>query len=132
MTKKLIAFLSILSLFLSIPLMPANAAAKAGAKCTQAGNTEVVLGKKYTCIKTGKKLVWNKGVKVETTTKQSVQSLSLANMKKAMIPKPVKNLFRYHYSPNAIPAYKEKIESELNFAMEYWTSVYDGTDPAFN
>ncbi|ASY16803.1 hypothetical protein [Candidatus Planktophila versatilis] len=61
MAKKLIAFLSILSLFLSIPLLPANAAAKAGAKCTQAGNTEVVLGKKYTCIKTGKKLVWNKG-----------------------------------------------------------------------
>ena len=128
MTKKLIAFLSILSLFLSIPFMPANAAAKAGAKCSKAGITEVVKGKTYTCVKTGKKLAWNNGVKVETTTKQSVQSLSLANMKKAMIPKPVKNLFRYHYSPNAIPAYKEKIESELNFAMEYWTSVYDGTE----
>ena len=128
MTKKLIAFLSILSLFLSIPLMPASAAAKAGAKCSKAGITEVVKGKTYTCVKTGKKLAWNNGVKVETTTKQSVQSLSLANMKKAMIPKPVKNLFRYHYSPNAVAGFKEKIESELNFAMEYWTSVYDGTE----
>ena len=128
MTKKLIAFLSILSFFLSIPLMPANAAAKAGAKCNKVGITEVVKGKTYTCVKTGKKLAWNKGVKVQTTTKQSVQSLSTANMKKAMLPKPVKNLFRYHYSPNAIQAYKEKIESELNFSMEYWTSVYDGTE----
>ena len=62
MNKRVIAFLSILSLFLSAPLIPANAAAKAGAKCTKAGSTEVVKGKSYTCIKSGKKLVWNKGV----------------------------------------------------------------------
>jgi len=62
MNKRVIAFLSILSLFLSTPLIPVNAAAKAGAKCTKAGSTEVVKGKSYTCIKSGKKLVWNKGV----------------------------------------------------------------------
>ena len=82
----------------------------------------------YACVKTGNKLAWNNGVKVATTTKQSVQLLSYANMKKAMLPKPVKNLFKYHYSPNAVKAYKEKIESELNYSMEYWTSVYDGTE----
>jgi hypothetical protein len=128
MNKRFIAFLSILSLLLSIPFVPANAAAKAGAKCSKAGITEVVQGKKYTCVKSGKKLAWNKGVKVDATTKKSVQSLSYANMKKAMLPKPVKDLFRYHYSPNAIQAYKEKIESELNFSMGYWTSVYDGSE----
>ena len=58
----MIAFLSILSLFLSTPLIPANAVAKAGAKCTKAGSTEVVKGKSYTCIKSGKKLIWDKGV----------------------------------------------------------------------
>ena len=58
MNKKLIAFFSILSLLLSTPLIPANAAAKAGAKCAKAGNTEVVKGKSYTCVKSGKKLVW--------------------------------------------------------------------------
>jgi hypothetical protein len=62
MNKRVIAFLSILSLFLSAPLIPANAAAKAGGKCNKAGSTEVVKGKSYTCIKSGKKLVWNKGV----------------------------------------------------------------------
>ncbi len=35
---------------------------KAGAKCTKAGSTATAGGKKYTCIKSGTKLVWNKGV----------------------------------------------------------------------
>jgi len=68
--KRLIAFLSILSLAISFPLTTVNAAAKAGAKCAKAGNTEVVKGKSYTCIKSGRKLVWDKGV----TTKQVVTS----------------------------------------------------------
>jgi len=61
MNKKLIAFLSILSLLLSTPLIPANAAAKAGAACAKAGITSFASGKTFTCIKSGKKLVWNKG-----------------------------------------------------------------------
>ena len=67
MNKRLIAFLAILSLSVSLPLIPASAVAKAGAKCSKAGSTEVVKGKIYTCVKTGKKLAWNKGVKVPPT-----------------------------------------------------------------
>jgi hypothetical protein len=79
MNKKLITFLSILSLFLSIPFIPANAAATAGAKCNKAGITEVVKGKSYKCIKTGKKLAWNKGVPVKPTpTPSTTPSLSPA------------------------------------------------------
>jgi len=62
MSKRLVAFLSILSLFLSSPFIPANAAAKAGAKCTKVGIKSVVKDKSYICIKSGKKLVWSKGV----------------------------------------------------------------------
>ena len=68
MNKKLIAFFSILSLSLSLSQAPANAAAKAGAKCAKAGITEVVKGKTYTCIKSGKKLAWNKGVVISAKT----------------------------------------------------------------
>ena len=64
MNKRVIAFLSILSLFISTPFIPANAAAKAGASCSKAGITSVVSSKTFTCVKSGKKLVWNKGVKV--------------------------------------------------------------------
>ena len=128
MNKRLIAFLAILSLSISLPQIPVSAAAKAGAKCTKVGSTEVVQDRKYTCVKSRNTLAWNKGVKVAITTKQSVQLLSYANMKKTMLPKPVKNLFRYHYSPNAVKGYMEKIESELDFSMGYWTSVYDRTE----
>ena len=128
MRKRLIALLVITPLLFSSQLSTSHAATKAGAKCSKVGSKSVVGAKTFTCIKSGKKLVWDKGVKVTATTKQSIQLLSYANMKKAMLPKPAKNLFRYHYSPNAVKGYKEKIESELNYSMEYWTSVYDGTE----
>ena len=48
---------------LSVSLLPANAATppKAGSVCTKSGTTKIYMGKKFTCIKVGKKLVWDKG-----------------------------------------------------------------------
>ena len=45
-----------------------TAAVKAGAACTKLKSTTTVSGYKYTCIKSGKKLVWSKGVKVVAPT----------------------------------------------------------------
>ena len=64
MNKRLITFLSILSLFVSTLLVPANAAIKVGAKCNKAGITSVTAGKTFKCVKSGKKLVWSKGVSI--------------------------------------------------------------------
>ena len=128
MNKRLIAFLAVLSLFLSAPLIPANAAAKAGAKCTKPGNTEVVKGKTFTCIKSGKKLVWDKGSAIKgSDSKTDIFALSLSNMKKSMIPQPIKQPFKYHYSPNAIESYKAIVEKELELSMSYFASVYKDT-----
>jgi len=44
---------------------PAHAVVKAGSKCTKLNATSTVSGRKYTCIKSGGKLVWNKGVLVK-------------------------------------------------------------------
>jgi len=44
----------------------AYGAVKQGSSCKKAGTTSTVNGLKYTCIKSGKKLVWSKGVKVST------------------------------------------------------------------
>jgi hypothetical protein len=41
----------------------ASAAVTPGARCSKAGIIQITKGKTYTCIKSGKKLVWNKGVK---------------------------------------------------------------------
>jgi hypothetical protein len=45
---------------------------KAGAKCTKAGATVTAAGKKFTCVKSGTKLVWSKGVAVKTAPKPQV------------------------------------------------------------
>ena len=79
MNKKVIAFLSVFTLFLSTPLIPANAVAKAGAKCAKAGNTEVVKEKSYTCIKSGKKLVWRTSSQKTITSKPSTPIANLSD-----------------------------------------------------
>jgi M6 family metalloprotease-like protein len=64
MRKRLIALIVITPLLLSSQLSTSHAAAKAGAKCTKAGIKSIASGKTFTCIKSGKKLVWDKGIKV--------------------------------------------------------------------
>ena len=56
----------LLTLFSLIVPQQAIAAsqAKAGAKCTKVKSTQVVGTKKFTCVKSGSRLVWNKGVEV--------------------------------------------------------------------
>lgn len=56
---------AILVLLLISSISPAHAVVKAGAKCTKVGVTASVGGKKFTCIKSGKKLVWNKGTTIK-------------------------------------------------------------------
>lgn len=47
--------------------------AKAGAKCTKVKSTQMVGAKKFTCIKSGSRLVWNKG---DTITKPATSTPS--------------------------------------------------------
>jgi hypothetical protein len=63
--KKLLAVLVTAALF----LLPINAiaAVKAGDACKKVGTTATANGKKFTCVKSGKKLVWNKGIPVNPT-----------------------------------------------------------------
>ena len=63
MRKHLIALLVITPLLLSSQLSLSHAASKAGAKCTKVGSKSVVGAKTFTCIKSGTKLIWDKGVK---------------------------------------------------------------------
>ncbi len=62
-------------LFIAITLLmtlaaPVQAATpKAGAKCTKVGATATANGKKFTCVKSGSKLVWNKGAAIKKPTR---------------------------------------------------------------
>jgi hypothetical protein len=62
MNKKFLALLVVL--YLSAIQIHATAAVKTGSSCTKLGATSISAGKKYTCMKSGKKLVWNNGVAI--------------------------------------------------------------------
>ncbi len=70
MNKKFLLILSI-ALLLTLTAPVQAAAPKAGAKCSKAGITATAPGKKFTCVKTGNKLVWNKGVAIKAAPKPS-------------------------------------------------------------
>ena len=55
-----------ITLLLTISLLPAHSATppKSGSTCTKQGATKTYQGKKYTCIKSGKKLIWDKGASI--------------------------------------------------------------------
>jgi len=61
MKKTLLALTLVFAL---VAPMNAVAAIKPGASCKKAGQTSTFVGKKYTCVKSGKRLVWNKGVAI--------------------------------------------------------------------
>lgn len=63
--RKVLAVLIAVSL---LGIAPAQAAAKPGGKCTKAGATVNSAGKKFTCIRNGGKLVWNKGVTIKKSS----------------------------------------------------------------
>ena len=63
------------SLLLSVSAQAATA--KAGASCTKIKATQIVGKKKFTCIKSGKKLVWNKGIAVASPKLSTSPSITL-------------------------------------------------------
>ena len=78
------SFISIIALFLLIiqGVLPVSAAIKSGSGCKTLNQKNESSGKIYTCIKSGKKLVWDKGVPASkgTTTSGSgdeIESLPL-------------------------------------------------------
>lgn len=65
--KKILASLIILS-FAFVPVQ-AIAKVKSGDTCKSLGLTGISKGKKFTCIKSGKKLIWNKGTSISVLSR---------------------------------------------------------------
>ncbi|CAN2187775.1 hypothetical protein MCEMRE249_00434 [Candidatus Nanopelagicaceae bacterium] len=64
------------------------AAVKAGDKCSKLNATSTNAGKKFTCIKSGNKLIWNKGVKVTTPAKPAAAASPAATPEPTASPSP--------------------------------------------
>jgi hypothetical protein len=94
MRKRFLVLLSVI-LALSLISAPSNAAVKAGAKCTKAGATATAAGKKFTCIKSGTRLVWNKGVAVKAAAKPNLNPV-FKPVEPTPTPTPTPTLRRQH------------------------------------
>ena len=72
--------LRLVALIIPMVLVASNsyAAVKAGSACTKVGAKSVSGGKSYTCIKSGKKMVWDKGVLVPVSKPSPSASASAA------------------------------------------------------
>lgn len=61
----------------SVVVMPESyAAVKSGSACPKVGSTAILGSKTFTCMKSGKKLIWNKGVALSKTMDKSSTPVS--------------------------------------------------------
>lgn len=96
----------------------AQAAEKAGMSCKKAGLTSTYQGKKYTCIKSGKKFVWNKGVSIASTPK----AIPTPSATPTVIPTPSTSATPT-ITPNPIPIVV-KIPTGFSDLVENFKGVY--------
>ena len=87
--RRVIAFIVIGCLGLSLNLSAATAAVSPGGTCKKLGQTSTSAGIKYTCVKGGKKFVWNKGVRTKSTSPSSPSSPSAGATPSTSCPTPL-------------------------------------------
>ena len=94
--KRLLLVASLISATILITLMPANSASISGTTCTKLSATKTVANLKYTCIKSGKKLIWNKGIKIQSaispSPSPSVSPTPVSSPSPIPSPTPTKNV----------------------------------------
>ena len=72
--RRLVLVVLLITSFI-VPTHVNAATAKAGATCTKLKETQIVGTKKFTCIKSGKKLVWDKGITLPKTVIRKSQEI---------------------------------------------------------
>lgn len=96
----------------------AIAAVKAGGVCTKAGAISIFGGKKYTCIKSGSRLVWNKGVEIKSASKPkttpTTTSMPTPASNNGVTPIP---------TPTATPTLRQLWGSLSSDSLEVWDII---------
>ena len=95
--------------------LPAYSAVKTGASCAKAGVTSVSAGYKFTCIKSGKNLVWSKGALIPKPVAKATPSASAT-------PSPVPS-----ETPTPKPTPTVKTISESESLQQYKDAIMRGT-----
>jgi len=116
-------------LLLESQISASHAAAKAGAKCSKVGSKSVVGSKTFTCIKSGNKLIWDKGI---TKSNSSSTSSSMSAGIKAAIdsfgqfPKSNKapQEISFNFGPNADKETSDLIVKNATATMGFFVDFY--------
>ena len=66
--RRLLGYLLVILLTINVSTPLAHSVVTPGSKCTKVGAKQIYKGKTYTCIKLGKKLYWNNGVVIKSTS----------------------------------------------------------------
>jgi hypothetical protein len=126
---RLIALLVITPLLLESQISASHAAAKAGAKCSKVGSKSVVGSKIFTCIKSGNKLIWDKGI-TKSNSSGTASSLS-AGIKAAIdsfgqFPKSNKapQEISFNFGPNADKETSDLIVKNATATMGLFVDFY--------
>ena len=148
-TRTVSLYLLVTLLAISIQSSPSFSATKAGAKCTKVGIKSVIGNKTFTCIKSGKKLVWNKGISLGKPTPtplplvidkyenlvlrpvdkdwQKIYKTTFQNfLKSESNPTPIIN---YTLSPTVNKELAEKTIAAYSRGMRLWTNLYKQERP---
>jgi len=137
MAKRVLSSLLVIALCVA-PFPQASAAtAKAGATCAKLKATSIVKGKKFTCIKSGKKLVWDKGVIVKspaTSVTKSPEEIdvqkafeAIATIAKSVLVKPID--IKSVASPKVNTASITEIESRYSFVASFFDALLPANTP---
>ena len=123
------------SLALAISPAISNATVKAGDTCKREGQVSSALGKKYTCIKKGKKLFWNKGVvalkPTLTPTPKNLTPLEKMNAdiyaRYVAADKKISPSFNFVRCPDVNKSMADITEAAYIDAYSFWASIYKAT-----
>lgn len=141
--KRLLAISVAFAIALS-PIAPAAQAAsvKAGAACSKLGQTKVVANKKYTCVKSASKKVWNKGVviaKPKPVSPQApskvvtfdnldismVRKLAWAEVHKGVLANPdYAPKMNFIVGPSLTQSRVDQERAGLNLTAKFWSDLY--------
>lgn len=146
--KKLLG--AVLATLLTLTLAPVSVAAtvapKPGSVCKPLGKTVVINAKKYTCVKSGKKLLWSKPVRVAKPTPsptaapvekptmdnlgaQAVYEFSRASVNEAIAKNGTSSLaVSYFVGPNVSSSTVDSVKPNLLKTMNLWGPAFGATD----
>ena len=112
---------TLLSAFFVVSYLPAYSATITGTNCAKFNSTKTIANIKYTCVKSGKKLIWNKGTLVTTkpTLVPSPSPTKSAEPVPIGTPKPTPTPTTPTFVPPTAPTSWDDLISNAN-GIAYW------------